>query len=154
MFIPIGTDAPLYFFPYATIASIVVNCVAFGVCWTAGPGAVEPWILAHGDGLHPLQWVTSIFLHADPIHLLGNMFFLWIFGLIIEGKIGWFKFLAIYLGIGVGQCALEQLIMSSHGSYGSLGASAAISGLMAIAMIWAPQNEINIVALNCSWPKC
>lgn len=117
MLIPLNTDAPIYHFPFACIAMIVVNCVAF---LTTGWGMMEnvdqwsPWALAYGDGLHPAQWVTSNFIHMGPAHLIGNMVFLWGFGLVVEGKLGWWKFLLVYLAIGMSQCAVEQTIMLGH----------------------------------------
>ena len=50
--------------------------------------------------LHPIQWVTHNFLHYDVLHLAGNMLFLWSFGIVVEGKLGAFKFLMTYLAIG------------------------------------------------------
>jgi membrane associated rhomboid family serine protease len=64
-------------------------------------------LLQYGAGLKPWQWMTSIFMHAGIGHLLGNMIFLWAFGLIVEGKIGWLPFTLLYLAIGCGQSALE-----------------------------------------------
>jgi hypothetical protein len=90
-----------------------------------------------------------LFLHGSLEHLVGNMLFLWVFGLVVEGKLGWWKFLLCYLGIGVVQSMCEQLIMMGYvgDSIGSLGASAAIFGLMAVAAVWAPMNEIQFVGL-------
>jgi len=100
--------------------------------------------LWYGAGLHPEQWLTSIFSHAGIQHLVGNMLFLWVFGLIVEGKIGWWKFLACYLGIGVVHSMLEQIVMLGYTGTvpGALGASAAIFGIMAMAAVWAPLSEI------------
>jgi membrane associated rhomboid family serine protease len=117
MLIPLNTDAPIYHFPFACIAMVVVNCVAFLV---TGWGLMEnvsqwsPWALAYGDGLHPVQWITSNFIHMGPAHLIGNMVFLWGFGLVVEGKLGWWKFLLVYLAIGISECAVEQTIMLGH----------------------------------------
>lgn len=155
MLIPYGTDAPIYHLPFATGGMIAVNVAAFfGLTWLAGTMSEERFtevvsqlVLLHGQGLRPWQWVTSNFLHADFLHLLGNMFCLWGFGLVVEGKIGWQRFLMIYLGIGVTQCAAEQTLMLFAEPNGSLGASAIIYGLLAIAMVWAPQNEMNCVFL-------
>ena len=72
---------------------------------------VDDYCLWYGSGYHPIQWITSGFLHANAAHLIGNMFFLWPFGLLVEGKLGWWKFLILYLAILVGQNALEQTIM-------------------------------------------
>ncbi len=98
-------------------------------------GTIKPW-----------QWLTSIYLHAGYGHLIGNMVFLWAFGLVVEGKVGFFPFLLIYHMIGVGQSALEQFIMIAAEAGTSLGASAAIFGLLGVTMMWAPRNEF-----ECFW---
>ncbi len=110
--------------------------------------ASDAWLLHYGDGLHPVEWITSVFYHFGPLHLAGNMVFLWTFGLIVEGKIGWWRFLLLYLGLGAAECAIERTLMLGYdgppGSGVSAGASSAIYSLMAIALIWAPRNEITI----------
>ncbi len=104
---------------------------------------INPYILHYGR-LWPPEWVTSNFIHADLFHLLGNMFGLWGLGLIVEGKVGWWRFLLIFLGIGIGQCAMEQ-VMTLGMDGGSLGASSIVFGLLAICLIWAPKNELSCV---------
>lgn len=145
MIIPYNTDAPIYHFPMATIGLITINA---GVFFSAvqNPEQAEPWILHFGDGLQPAQWVSSNFLHADFLHLLGNMFFLWAFGLVVEGKLGWWKFLLLYLGICAIDGAIVQTVMR-HSEGGALGASGVIFGLMAISLIWAPKNEMNCILI-------
>ncbi|HKD37263.1 MAG TPA: rhomboid family intramembrane serine protease, partial [Pirellulales bacterium] len=124
---------------------IVVNAIVFAI--TAGdPEKALPWLLVFGDGLHPLQWISNNFLHADFMHILGNMFYLWGFGLVVEGKLGWWRFLLLYLVIGAVYGAIVQTVML--GSYGgALGASGVIFGLMIMALIWAPKNEMNCFLL-------
>lgn len=143
MFIPVSTDAPVYHWPFATVGLIVVNVLVFiGVV----AGVIDPtagWVLTHGQGLRPIEWVLSNFTHGGLLHLLGNMLFLWVFGLVVEGKLGWLRFLACYLAIGVTECAIEQTVsLTSTNSPGSVGASSVIYGLMAIAAVWAPKNEV------------
>lgn len=146
-FFPYSTDAPLYHLPFATIGLILANVLVFVGMATGQISDVESWILVYGSGLHPAQWLTSVFSHAGIQHLVGNMVFLWVFGLIVEGKIGWWKFLACYLGIGIVHSMLEQIVMLHYTGLvpGALGASAAIFGIMAIAAVWAPLNEITFV---------
>lgn len=102
--------------------------------------------LQHGK-FKPWQWFTSMFMHYDPLQLILNMIALWAFGLIIEGKVGSFVFLVLYLAMGVTQAGIEQTLMlfSSSGS-GTIGSTAAIMGALGIAVIWAPKNE-----LDCFW---
>jgi membrane associated rhomboid family serine protease len=103
--------------------------------------AIDPFILHYGQGLRPWEWLTSNFMHADFLHLLGNMFGLWGLGLIIEGKVGWWRFLLMYLGIGATQSGLEQTLMLSSSGV-SLGASAIVFGMIVIAVLWAPKNDL------------
>lgn len=141
---PYSTDAPIYHFPKATLALIIAN-VGIHFAWPpATSAAVEPYAMILGDGLHPLQWLSHNFLHADFLHLGFNMIFLWCYGIIVEGKIGWLPFLIVYLGIGTAHGAAIQTayLGAAEPSY-VLGASAIIFGLMAIAMIWAPVNELS-----------
>ncbi len=105
------------------------------------PGWV-PYALSHGDGLHPLQWVTSMLIHAHLAHLLGNMLFLWVFGLFVEGMAGPGKFLGLYFGIGILQNIIEQILFLPFPNAPSLGASSAIFGLMMIAVLWCPQDHV------------
>ncbi len=147
--IPYSTDAPIYHWPIATVGLIVVNVTAFAaVMFLGDPSRIEPYYLEYGRGLHPVQWVTSNFLHAGLMHLIANMIYLWGFGLIVEGKVGWWRFLLLYLGIGATQCAIEQALMLHADPTGhSLGASAIIYGLVAIGMVWAPRNELGILLI-------
>lgn len=90
------------------------------------------------------------------MHVVGNMFFLWAFGIVVEGKLGWWKFLLVYLSIGIfggfltqalmmGYQPSELLVLLQQAKRGAGGASLVIFGLMAIAMIWAPRNEVHCV---------
>ncbi len=146
MFFPYGTDAPVYYWPIATVVMIAL-CVLVFCAALANPEQVLPLVLVHGDGLHPAQWITSNFVHANILHLVGNMLCLWAFGLVIEGKLGWYKSLAVYLGIGAVQCAVEQFLMLDAPGGCSFGASAICYGLMAMSLIWAPENRMQCVCI-------
>ena len=64
MLIPYRTDAPIYHFPYATIGLIAVNVIAFALMASNQLAGAEQWILVYGDGLHPVQWISSMFIHG------------------------------------------------------------------------------------------
>jgi membrane associated rhomboid family serine protease len=147
-FFPLRTDAPIYHWPWVTVLMIAANIASFVV---TGGGAVDQqelwqnWWLVYGNGLHPLQWVSMNFLHFGVWHLLGNMIFLWGFGLVVEGKIGWWRYLLVYFGIGAARAAIEQAVMLGYVSdisTGSGGASGVIFGLLAMSLVWAPKNEV------------
>jgi membrane associated rhomboid family serine protease len=142
--IPYATDAPIYHFPRATLGLIAANVGIYFLSVNVDPKLVEPHLMKLGSGIHPLQWLTHNFLHADIIHLLGNMIFLWAYGIIVEGKLGWWAMLLTYLGIGVAQGATLQLAyLAAEDTTYVLGASSGIFGLMAICMLWAPVNDIS-----------
>jgi membrane associated rhomboid family serine protease len=146
MFFPISCDAVLYYLPYCTGGLIVVNVLVFAAAMSGSFDPADGWLLEFGTGLHPVEWLLSVFMHASIGHLVGNMFFLWTFGLVTEGKLGWWKFLLAYLGIGVAHSALAQAVvpyLNSDVEY-ALGASAAIYGLMAMAVVWAPMNSVSV----------
>lgn len=100
MLIPINTDAPLYHFPYATIGLIIANVVCFAATGFAlNDRLLDPWLLEYGNGINPLEWIPAAFAHGGFGHLIGNMFFLWGFGLVVEGKLGWRRFIPLYLAM-------------------------------------------------------
>ncbi len=143
MFIPWSTDAPVYHWPFATVGLIVACVAVFVAQQMPEPEQIESFMLAVGDGIHPLQWVTNNFMHGDISHLIGNMIFLWAFGLIVEGKVGPLWMLAIFVGIGAVDGALEQFLFLHSEPAHALGASTSIYGLLAIALVWAPENRIH-----------
>ncbi len=104
----------------------------------------EELLLQYGRGLRPWQWLTSMFMHADLGHLIGNMIFLWSFGLLLEGKLGWWLFALVYLGMGMFQSFAEQVLMF-FASGSSLGASGAIFSLLALVVIFAPLNSYETI---------
>jgi membrane associated rhomboid family serine protease len=108
MILPVSCDAILYHWPYATVGLIAANVLAFIVMVMGVFDPLNGWVLMYGEGLHPGQWLLSLFVHDGLGHLLGNMFFLWVFGMVTEGKLGWWRFLACYFLIGVSQSAWNK----------------------------------------------
>jgi membrane associated rhomboid family serine protease len=142
MIIPWGTDAPLYHRPYATIAMIAINVLLFFV---VPSDAYSDYVLVLGDGLHPVQWLTNNFLHSGIFHLIGNMIFLWTFGLVVEGKLGWIRFLVVYFLLGIFESAAMQLLVPSEQEVSMLGSSTIIFGLMGMCLVWAPRNDVTCI---------
>jgi membrane associated rhomboid family serine protease len=85
-FFPFGADVPLYYRPWATVGLIIVNVAVFVVAVMSG-GFADALVLRFGDGVHPTEWLTAAFMHADIFHLVGNMLFLWPFGLVVEARL-------------------------------------------------------------------
>jgi membrane associated rhomboid family serine protease len=85
--------------------------------------------------------LSSQFLHANFWHLIGNMWFLWIFGNNVEDKLGRIQFLGFYLICGV-IAALTQSIFSPSSAVPLIGASGAIAGVMGAYIVRFPRAEI------------
>ena len=117
MFIPYGTDAPIYHWPFATGAMMLINIVVLCLQY-ANPEAQADYVLILGDGLHPVQWLTSMFMHGGVLHLLGNLIFLWAFGIVVEGKVGPIIFTLLYVGIGVFVTMFQQLMFLPFTDFG------------------------------------
>ncbi len=85
MIIPYSTDAPIYHRPFATGTLIAVNVAVFvglaaiGSSITNDSHIARDLCLTYGLSCRPWQWITSTFMHADVVHLLGNMICLWAF---------------------------------------------------------------------------
>lgn len=84
---------------------------------------------------------TSMFLHGSWMHLLGNMWFLWIFGNNIEDSVGRLRFIAFYLLSGLA-AALGQVITGPSSVIPMVGASGAISGVMGGYLILFPKVRV------------
>lgn len=144
--IPLNTDSPIYHWPWMTVVLIAVNSVIFVL--TGGGSESSGWILQYGRGLHPLEWVAYNFFHFGWLHLIGNMIFLWGFGIVVEGKIGWWRYLLVYLTIGILGGAFIQILSLGREAgidgIGGAGSSLVVFGLMAVSMVWAPKNELDV----------
>ncbi len=91
--------------------------------------------LRYGEAA-PLRWITAAFLHGGVMHLVGNMFFLVALGLLVEGALGSWRFVLLYLA-GAAGASLFSLAWNWGEAGGALGASGANAALMgAFAFIW------------------
>jgi membrane associated rhomboid family serine protease len=105
----------------------------------------ETVILSGSTHLSPavaiVPLLTSMFMHAGWLHVIGNMWFLWIFGDNIEDYLGHFKYLIFYLLSGIGASVLHILLNAGSG-VPSIGASGAIAGVMGAYLILYPRARV------------
>lgn len=92
-------------------------------------------------GRQPLNVLTSMFLHGSWMHLLGNMWFFWIFGNNVEDSMGHIRFIFFYL-IGGLAAALLQVFMNPTSLVPMVGASGAISGIMGAYVVLYPRVRV------------
>ena len=109
------------------------------------PGATFPiserLVCVTDPGRQTLNVFTSMFMHGGWMHLLGNMWFLWLFGNNIEDSTTRPKFLAFYLLCGVA-AALAQVMANPESIVPMVGASGAISGVMGAYLLLFPRVRV------------
>jgi len=141
---PLRDTQPSYGKPIVTVSMIVINVLVFLFEVSLDPYTRNDFIQVYG--LVPEQFsfhamLTSMFLHGGWMHLLGNMWFLWIFGDNIEDILGSAKFLLFYLACGCG-AALAQVAANPDSRIAMVGASGAIAGVMGAYMVKFPHSRI------------
>jgi membrane associated rhomboid family serine protease len=142
--IPLKDTQPSYSRPVVTIAIIAVNMLVFLFEVSLGPYSRNALIEYYGlvpDHFQASRVFTSMFLHGGWLHVLGNMWFLWIFGDNIEDLLGHAKYLVFYLLCGM-VAALGQVIASPYSTVPMVGASGAIAGVMGAYLIKFPRARI------------
>jgi membrane associated rhomboid family serine protease len=141
-------------FPFVNYAIIAANIVVFFLQVTASAGALAPHALEDSWALVPRVLMrdpvfgvetifTSMFLHASWSHVLGNMLFLWIFGDNVEDAMGHVRYLVFYLLGGV-CAAAAQVLMDPSSTVPMVGASGAISAVLAAYAFLYPRSPITV----------
>jgi len=146
---PLRDTQPSYSKPVVTVLLIVVNILVFLYEFSLDDYSLNAFITQYG--LVPDHFVlgnifTSMFLHGGWLHVLGNMWFLWIFGDNIEDILGHGKFLLFYLLCGVA-AAVCQVLLNSDSRVPMVGASGAIAGVMGAYMVKFPRARILTLAI-------
>src|ERR1051326_8513433 len=127
--IPLRYVIPSRTFPLVTITIIVLNALAWMLELSLSPPDLERFLLAYGvvpANFHAATLFTSMFLHGGWMHILGNMWYLWIFGDNVEDQFGHGKFVVFYLLCGV-VAALGHVLLNSGSMLPTIGASGAIA---------------------------
>ena len=141
---PIRDTQPSYSKPVVTVFLIVINVLVFLFEFSLGPYEQNAFIATYGltpDRFHFVNVLTSMFLHGGWMHVLGNMWFLWIFGDNIEDILGHGKYLIFYLLCGVA-AALTQTMLNPDSRVPMVGASGAIAGVMGAYTLKFPRSQI------------
>jgi membrane associated rhomboid family serine protease len=151
--IPISDDNPVRLTPVVTWA-IIILCVAVFV-WELSLGggadaaidalAFKPVTLLKGSiTLAAITILTAMFLHGGFLHIGGNMLYLWIFGNNVEDAMGHVRYLLFYLISGAA-AALAMAWMDPTSSIPMLGASGAISGVLAAYVLIYPRARVTVI---------
>ena len=149
MFFPYKDDNPRVLIPYVTYGLIVINVIVFLFQFNMGIKDPEAeYIFIYTFGLIPSEFsiltiFTSMFLHGGIAHILGNMWFLWIFGDNVESTLGHKRYALFYILCGV-VAALCQVLMNPESQIPMVGASGAIAGVLGLYMIRFTQARVHV----------
>lgn len=156
--IPLRDDQPRFSTPYVTYFLIALNLLIFLFQATLDPESSK--VLSFQLGFIPahvtqfltgtgrldftsvlLPFITSMFLHGSWLHVIGNMWFLWIFGDNIEDHMGHSKYLAFYLLSGIA-AAVAEVLLTPNVRVPTVGASGAIAGVLGAYFILYPRARV------------
>ena len=153
--LPLWDTQPHHRAPVLTALLIVACLAVFGYevsLMLAGAKGFETWMTTHAlvparwlaGVTDPAQWATvatSMFLHGGVAHVLGNCWFLWVFGNNVEDRLGFFGFGVFYLFSGL-VAALAQIAADPGSTVPMVGASGAISGVLGAYLIFFPRSWV------------
>lgn len=142
--IPLRDTQPSHSAPVVTVAIIIVNVMSFLYQISLDSYSLNHFIAQHAiipDRLQYQDMVTSMFMHGGWMHLIGNMWFLWIYGDNVEDVLGHSKYLIFYLLCGIAAAVLH-VVLNPYSRVPTLGASGAIAGVMGAYMVKFPHSRI------------
>jgi len=154
---PIRDTVPTKHVPIATWVLIAVNLVCFFRELALPPEATDQLIYLFGlvpaRFTHPdwaasvgypasyLPFLTTMFLHGGWLHVIGNMWVLWIFGDNVEDRMGPVRFVVFYLGCGIA-AGVIHVVTNPSSRVPAVGASGAIAGVMAAYFVLYPRARV------------
>jgi membrane associated rhomboid family serine protease len=157
---PIKNAVPTRYPPVVTWALIAANCLVFFVQLGLSPGEEELFLIrfalipARYFGLLPvgsasspadyLPFLTMMFLHGGWLHLILNMWTLWLFGPTVEDRLGHGRYLAFYLACGLA-ASVTHLVFNPTSVVPALGASGAIAGVLGCYMRLFPLARVIVL---------
>lgn len=165
MIIPVGDEIErkATIFQFATLFIVAACLGVWGWQINLPPGQAENVFYTHGlvpaflfgyrfppdeiGAIPPaLTLLTSMFMHGGWSHIIGNMVYLWVFGSSLEEACGHVRFVIFYLLCGLG-AGLGQAFVDPASTVPMIGASGAISGLLAGYMLVYPYNRVKLLVL-------
>jgi len=150
MFFPYKDDNPRILFPFVTYTIIGINSLVFIYQYLILP----PESLGHIISTYALTPAapsvitvfTSMFMHGGLMHIIFNMWFLWIFGDNIESVLGHKRYVLFYLLCGVG-AALAQIQINTGSQIPMVGASGAIAGVLGAYLIRFLRATVHVLVI-------
>jgi len=142
--IPLRDVIPSRTTPYITITIIAINALAWFFELSLSQDVVPVFLQVYGvvpAYFRPSTLISSMFLHGSWSHVIGNMWYLWIFGDNVEDRVGHGRFIVFYLLCGI-VAAIAQIAVDPDSTLPTIGASGAIAGVMGAYFVLYPQSRV------------
>jgi len=142
--IPLRDVIPSRTTPYITVTIIGLNALAWLFEVSLPHEDLNQFLATFGVVPAYFAWptlITSMFLHGSWSHVIGNMWYLWIFGDNVEDRVGHGRFIVFYLLCGVA-AALGQVAVDPQSMLPTIGASGAIAGVMGAYFVLYPHSRV------------
>ena len=166
--IPFRDDVPSRTVPITTILLIIVNVLVFLYQLTLSQVGLEQFFMMNGVIPGRIDLATdapvaslldttrtlfsSLFLHGGWLHLLGNMWYLWIFGDNVEDRMGHLRFLFFYAFCGL-VAGIAHILFNLSSPVPSIGASGAVAGVLGAYLLSYPFARVRtLIPLFLIWP--
>lgn len=158
--LPFKDNVPSRRYPYFTVSIIAANVAVF-VYELSLKGNLDGLLIKYGvvpvkvvytikyPSILSLEHViisifTSMFLHGGWFHILGNMWYLWLFGDNVEDRLGHYRFFLFYLICGLGAAA-AQIAVNPELGIPTIGASGAVAGVLGGYLVTFPTAKIRTI---------
>jgi rhomboid family protein len=152
--IPLRDVIPSRTTPYITVTIILLNAVAWLFEISLPQNDLNQFLYVYGVVPAQFTWptlITSMFLHGGWMHVIGNMWYLWIFGDNVEDRLGHAGYIIFYLLCGI-VAAFGQIVIDPTSTLPTIGASGAIAGVMGAYFVLYPRSRVlTLVPLILWW---
>ena len=152
--IPLRDVIPSRTTPYVTVTIIILNALAWLFEISMPRENLSVFLQVWGvvpAAFIPVTLVSSMFLHGSWSHVIGNMWYLWIFGDNVEDRLGHGRFIVFYLLCGI-VASFGQIILDPGSTLPMIGASGAIAGVMGAYFVLYPQSRVlTLIPLIIFW---
>src|SRR2546423_5337200 len=147
MLLPLRSKNPPERFPIGTLCLIGINLLVFALTVDDTLHVRAEVLRTAGISLanfNPFSLIAHLFVHANLLHLAGNMWFLYLFGFAAEGRLRTPRFLVVYFAAGFAGSLLHQAMFGQvNADSFSYGASGAIMGVMGGALFMFPFSKVD-----------
>ncbi len=154
--LPYSSDALFYHRPWLTRSIVVASCtLSLAAFFDTIPRSVVEWLsltLGFHDVVRPWEWFTSALIHDHVLTLICAAPFFWVFGSMVEGRLGWWRTLLVYAGILAADGLVMQWLAEDFAPFSvRSGLTGLTWGTLAIACVWNARTEVSLVRAAQAW---